>query len=213
VEGLLEVTVLREVEQHHLRRYRDRPARIEERVRYVVEVQRREQAIRAARRRMGWRLYVVNAPAKRLPLAEAVAAYHGAPVIERDFRRLKGRPLGIRPLYVQREDHAKGMVRLLSLALRVLTLIEHVVRRKLKQTNEALMGLYPGLPKRETLRPTTERLLRTFKEMTLTVVRLPSQTIRHVTPLSDLQQRILELLDLPLSIYQDLALQARANPP
>jgi transposase len=213
VEGLLEVTVLREVEQHHLRRYRDRPARIEEQVRYVVEVRRTEQAIRTARRRMGWRLYVVNAPAKRLPLAEAVEAYHGAPVIERGFRRLKGRPLGIRPLYVQRDDHAKGMVRLLSLALRVLTLTEHVVRRKLKEANEALVGLYPGLPKRETVRPTTERLLRTFKEITLTVVQLPGQTIRHITPLSDLQRRILELLGLPPSIYEDLALQARANPP
>jgi transposase len=213
VEGLLEVTCLREVQQRHLRRYRDRPARIEERVRYVVQVQRREQAIRTARRRMGWRLYVLNAPAKRLPLAEAVGAYRGAPVIERGFRRLKGRPLGIRPLYVQRDDHAKGMVRLLSLALRVLTLTEYVVRRKLKEANEALVGLYPGLPKRETVRPTTERLLRSFKEITLTVVRLPDQAIRHITPLSDLQRRILELLDLPSSIYEDLALQARANPP
>lgn len=213
VEGLLEVTVRREVQQHQVRRYRDRPARIEERVRYVVQVQRGEEAIRAARRSMGWRLYVVNAPAKRLPLAEAVGAYRGAPVIERDFRRLKGRPLGIRPLYVQRDDHAKGMVRLLSLALRVLTLTEHGVRRKLKQANEALPGLYPGLPKRETVRPTTERLLRTFKEITLTVVRLPGQTICHITPLSDLQRRILELLGLPSSIYEDLALQARANPP
>jgi transposase len=214
VAGLLEVTVLREVQQRHVRQYLDRPTRIEERVRYVVQVQRREEAIRMARRRMGWRLYVVNAPTKQLPLAEAVRTYRGAPVIERDFRRLKGRPLGIRPLYVQRDDHAKGMVRLLSLALRVLTLIEHVVRRKLKEANEALAGLYPGLPKRETLRPTTERLLRTFKEITLTVVRLPDQTIRHISPLSDLQRRILELLSLPSSIYEDLALQkARANPP
>jgi len=31
--------------------------------------------------------------------------------------------------------------------------------------------------------------------------------------LSDLQWRILELLDLPSSIYEDLALQAMANPP
>jgi transposase len=162
---------------------------------------------------MGWRLYVVNAPAERLPGADAVRAYREAPVIDRDFRRLKGRPLGIRPLYVQRDDHAKGMVRLLSLALRVLTLTEYVVRQKLKQANEALVGLYPGLPKRETVRPTTERLLRAFKGITLTVVQLPGQTIRHITSLSDLQRRILELLDLPSSIYEDLALQARANPP
>lgn len=213
VEGLLEVTCLGEVEQRQVRRYRDRPARIEERVRYVVQVQRHEEAIRTARRRMGWRLYVTNAPAQRLPLAKAVPAYGGAPVIERDFHRLKGRPLGIRPLYVQRDDHAKGMARLLSLALRVLTLTEHVVRQKLKQAHRALVGLYPGLPKRETVRPTTERLLRAFKGTTLTIVRLPGQTIRHITSLSDLQRCILELLGLPSSIYEDLAFQTMPNPP
>lgn len=213
VEGLLEVTYHREVDRRRVRRYRYRPTRLEERVRYEVQVQRKTEAIRTARRRMGWRLYVVNAPAEQLPWADAVRAYRQAPVIERDFRRLKGRPLGIRPLYVQRDDHAKGMVRLLSLALRVLTLTEHVVRQKLKQANEALVGLSPGLPKRETVRPTTERLLRAFKGITLTVVQLPGQTIRHITSLSDLQRRILELLDLPSSIYEDLALQALANPP
>jgi len=213
VKGLLEVTCLQEVDRRHVRHYGDRASRIEERVRYVVQVRRNREAIRAARHRMGWRLYVINAPTERLPLAAAVRTYRGAPIIERDFRRLKGRPLGIRPLYVQRDDHAKGMVRLLSLALRVLTLTEYVVREKLKQSNEALVGLYAGLPKRETVRPTTERLLRAFKPITTTVVRLPGQTIRHITPLSDLQRRILELLDLPLSIYEDLALQAMPNPP
>ena len=56
-------------------------------------------------------------------------------------------------------------------------------------------------------------LLRAFKGMTLTVVQLPGQTIRHITSLSDLQWRILELLDLPSSIYENLALQAMAHPP
>ena len=109
--------------------------------------------------------------------------------------------MGIRPLYVQREDHARGMVRLLSLALRVLTLVEYVVRERLQATGEALRGLYAGNPKRQTARPTTERLLKAFRGITLTVVRLPDQTIRHVTPLSSLQRRILVLLGLPVSIY------------
>jgi transposase len=65
-------------------------------------------------------------------------------------------------LYVRRDDHAKGMVRLLSLALRVLTLVEHVVRRQLQASGDALPGLYPGNPTRETDRPTTQRLLKAF---------------------------------------------------
>jgi len=213
VEGLLEVRYEREVERTAVRSYRDRPARVEERGRYVIQVRRNEAAIHQVRRELGWRLYATNAPSERLALATGVQAYRGAPQIDRNFRRLKGRPLGLRPLYVQREDHVRGLGRLLSLALRVLTLTEYVVREKLQQRKTALAGLYAGHPKRETARPTTERLLKAFRGIVLTVVRLPGQTIRHITPLTDLQRRILELLDLPLSIYEDLAALAMPNPP
>ena len=213
VEGLLEVSYRCEVERRTVRGYASRPARVEERVRYVVQVQRNAAAIRTARRRLGWRLYVTEAPVVRLPLAQALLAYRGAPRIERNFGRLKGRPLGLRPLYVQREDHAKGMVRLLSLALRVLTLTEHVVRENLRKAGEGLKGLYPGNPQRETVRPTTERLLKAFRGITLSIVHLPERRIRHITPLSDLQRRILELLELPTTIYEHLALSGEPIPP
>lgn len=213
VEGLLEVHYQREMERRTVRQYREHPARTEEQMRYVVQVTRHQAAIRATRRLMGWRLYVTNAPTEELPLREAVRAYRGAPYIERDFRRLKGHPLGIRPLYVRREDHAKGMVRLLSLALRVLTLVEHVVRRQLQAVDEMLGGLYAGNPKRRTMHPTTERLLKAFRGITLTLVQLPDQTIRHITPLSDLQRRILVLLGLSAASYETLALPAHPIPP
>jgi len=167
VEGLLEVTYEQEVERRAIRKYGDRPARVEEQVRYVVQVKRNEEAIAAARRRLGRRLYASNAPPEVLSLTQAVWAYRGAPRMERNFRRLKGRPLGIRTLYVQREDRAKGMVRLLSLALRVLTLVEHGVREALQAAGETLKGLYAGNPKRETARPTTERLLKAFGGITM----------------------------------------------
>lgn len=213
VEGLLEVSYVREVQQRRVRKYGHRPARTEERVRYVIQVQRNGAAIRAARRLMGWRLYAVTAAQEQMSLTEAVWAYRGAPRIERDFRRLKGHPLGIRPLYVQRDDHARGMVRLLSLALRILTLVEYVVRERLRTAGETLKGLYAGNPQRQTSRPTTERLLKAFKGITLTVVQLPEQMIRHATPLSDLQKRILSLLGLPRSTYEALALSADPIPP
>jgi len=213
VEGLLKVHYKREVKRRTIRKYQDHPARTEEQVRYVVQVTRDHSAIHVVRRLMGWRLYVTNAPAKTFSLAEAVWAYRGAPRIERDFRRLKGHPLGIRPLYVRRQDHAKGMVRLLSLALRVLTVMEHVVRRQLQVAGETLSGLYAGNPKRQTARPTTERLLKAFRGITLTVVQLPEQVIRHVTSLSELQRRILVLLGLPVSVYENLPSPVRPIPP
>jgi transposase len=204
VEGLIEVSYTCEEENRHIRKYKDRPARTEKSIRYVVQVRRNQQAIYEARRAMGWRLHATSAPVEQLPLSKAVNMLRGAPRMERNFARLKGHALGISPLYVQREDHVCGMVRLLSLALRVLTLVEHVARKELKSAGETLSGLYAGNPKRQTARPTTERLLKAFRYIDLSVVHLPDQTIYHVTPLSALQKHILVLLGLDPAIYEGL---------
>jgi len=204
IEGLVAVSYIREEKRRRIRKYKDRPARIEKSIRYVVQVQRNQQAIYEVRRAMGWRLYATNAPVEKLPLSKAVNVFRGGTRIERSFARLKGRALGISPMYVQREDHVCGMVRLLSLALRALTLVEHVVRKELKSAGETLSGLYAGNPKRQTARPTTERLLKAFRYIDLGVVHLPDQTIHHVTPLSELQKRILVLLGIEPAIYEGL---------
>jgi transposase len=213
VKELIQITYQRVETSHQRRKYKDRPARTEVKVRYELTVTRQEAAVTEAQRQLGWRLYVTNAPATQLSLAQAVLAYRGSPHIERDFSRLKGRPLGLRPLYLKREDHTKGLVRLLTLALVVLTLVEFVVRRNLVAQSEPLIGLYPGNPTHATIRPTTERLLHAFQNVTLTLAQLPDQTIKHLTPLSALQLRILALLDLQTSTYTNLVVAAASIPP
>ncbi len=91
--------------------------------------------------------------------------------------------------------------------------MEYVVRERLQAAGDALSGLYAGNPRRQTARPTTERLFKAFKGITLTVVHLPDQTIRHVTPLSSLQKRILALVGLCPAIYQALAVPVDPIPP
>ena len=71
---------------------------------------------------------------------------------------MKGVPLSITPFFIQRDDQVKGLVHLLSLAVRILSLIEFVVCRNLQQTGESLSGLYPGNTTRITTKPTTERV-------------------------------------------------------
>jgi transposase len=44
-------------------------------------------------------------------------------------------------MYVQRDDHATGLIRLLSMALRGLTLLEFVGRRRLAAEGTQLAGL------------------------------------------------------------------------
>ena len=211
VRGLLTYTFERQVEQEvkfvgRGRGGANRPQQVSERVRYqVTAVERNEEAIADLVSTLGWRAYVTNAPKARLSLEQAVREYRHEYHIEHGFGRLKGAPLSIAPMFVKRDDQVSGLTHLLSVALRVLTLLEFVVRRSLKQQGATLAGLYKDNPRRATATPTAERLLQAFVPMTLTQVQSPDQTIRHVTPLTPVQEQILRLLGFPADLYASLA--------
>jgi transposase len=208
VEGLLSVQLRREVRRRAVRAYRDQPARIDESQRYVVHVRPNTPAIERHERRLGWRAYATNAPRRALPLAQAVQTYRDEWLIERNCARLKGRPLSLSPMWLTRDDHAIGLTRLLTLAARLLALVEYEVRRKLAEAERTLVGLYPGRPMRETASPTTERLLLAFKHLTLTTIRRGKKVEWHITPLSALQKSIVKLLGCPRDLYQRLVIDS-----
>jgi transposase len=186
----------------------DRPTRTQVQVRYALTgVQRNEDAIAARRHRLGWRVQVTNAPVDRLPLPQAVRHYRGGWSLERDFHLVKDLPLGLSPVFVWKSEQIKGLTRLLTLALRLLTLLETQVRRGLEQTQEALAGLYEGSPTRTTERPTGTRILQAFArtQITLTHVRIGRRTFWYLTPLSPLHEQLLRHLHLPTSLYTALA--------
>ncbi len=211
VTGLLTYTYERECEQTvtfvgHGRGGANRPQQVSERVRYqITAVTRDEEALAQVVSTLGWRAYATNAPQERLSLANAVREYRHEYHIERGFGRLKGAPLSLAPMFVKREDQVVGLTHLLSLAVRILTLMEFVVRRSLKQQGATLLGLYKDSPRKATATPTAERLLQAFVPITLTQVQLPEQIVRHVTPLTPLQQQILALLGFPPDLYASLA--------
>jgi transposase len=204
VEGLLVVTVSEQVTAQPVRAYRNRPATVRTARQFTISSEVEPEALARAIEQLGWRVYATNQVADVLSFVQAVEAYRDEYLVERTFGRLKGHPLSLSPMYVERDDHATGLVRLLSIALRVLTLLEFVVRRQLAQQGTTLAGLYAGNPKRATTHPTTERLLEAFQEITLTIVVEPHQIRRHVTALSPLQQRVLALLAFTPTIYSKL---------
>jgi len=212
VADLIALTCTSQPRERTLRGYRGQGARLvveqDLRLRAVAD----EQAIAAASARLGWRVYVTNQGAEQLSLAQAVLAYRDEYLVERSLGRLKGQPLSVSPFYLTRDDHATGLIRLLTIGVRVLTLVEFVVRRRLEQNGTAVAGLYAGSPTRTTTRPTAERLLEAFGNLTLTSVQLPGQLIRHLTPLSALQQQLLVLLDLDEDVYRRLGTHS-AQPP
>jgi transposase len=212
VVGLLTLTFAETTQERQVRRYGARPAETRTEHTVHIAVQRDTAAIQAAERRLGWRVYGTNRPASALTLAQAVLAYRDEYLVERGFGRLKGRSLSLTPMYLADDDRATGLIRWLTVGLRVLTLLEGVVRRRLRELGEQVAGLYAGNPKRTTAHPTAESLLRAFKGLALSFVTVAGQTYRHVSPLSEVQHRILDLLDYPVTIYTELAVNS-ANPP
>jgi len=201
VEGLVDVQIQEHMAERPMRAYRGRLSGVRRDLTFTISCQREEKAIEKAMSQLGWRVYATNQSAEHLTVHQAVEAYRDEYLVERNFARLKGRPLGLSPLYVQRDDHRIGLVRLLTIALRVMTLMEGVVRQRLSEQQMELAGLFAGNPKRRTSQPTTERLLQAFSEVTLTIIHAQGYALRHVTPLSPLQQQILTLFGFSAAVY------------
>ena len=104
---------------------------------------------------------------------------------EAGFHHLKGAALAIRPLLLRSDQRICGLLRILLIALRALTLLEFVARRQLAQQTVPLQGLYAGNPQRATQQPTAERLLRAFDDITWYHVADGQTTWEQVTPLSE----------------------------
>lgn len=205
LEGLFDYHYEQEVSEQQVRAYGDKPARTERQVRFQLTVERDPEAIAAAEFKAGWRLYATNIPVEQFPLDRAVLAYRDQYIEENIFRRLQGKILSITPVYVQRDDHAKGLFHLLTLAARLLALGDHLAKGNLAQEQAELAGIYPGNPKRSTATPTTERMLAAFDNINLTIVPVAGQLHYQVTSLTAVQQRILELWELSDTLYTQIS--------
>ncbi|HEX9869044.1 MAG TPA: transposase [Candidatus Tectomicrobia bacterium] len=201
VQALLHVRYKEQLWEHPVRRDGDRAASVRLEWDVQVTVCLNQEAVAAAVRQLGWRVYGTTAPPAQRSSQEAVLAYRHEYLVERAMGRLKGRPLSLTPMSLEREDPATGRIRLLSLGLRALTRLEFGVRRRLARAHTTLAGLSVGNPKRTTAHPTAERLLEAFRGLTLPLIREGRRRRRHLTPLSRLQQRLLALLDFPVAIY------------
>jgi transposase len=152
--------------------------------------------------RLGWQVDVTNTTKGHYSAPALVASYPQQALEERGFSRLKTRNLHIRPVSLRDETRIAGLLWLLCLALRVLTLTEHRLRTALAERAEELTGLNPASHTQSTSRPTTERVLAAFASITLTTIGTEGGDYDHVTPLNATQRHILALLELSDNLYE-----------
>jgi transposase len=185
-------------------------------VRYrITKVRRSEAEIEAKQKRLGWRAFVTNASEQRLSLEGSVLTYREGGGLERPFQQLKGVPLGIRPLFVKLPEQIVGLTRLLLIALRVLTLVEIVLRGNLAESGEKLPGLHEGQQNKLEGKPTAKRMLRAIAglEMTLSLIQVGAQQWWYLPALPQLLVRVLDLLGLSTSLYTNLTNSCSRPPP
>jgi transposase len=212
VEGLLSVTVQREEKETKKYSKPGRPgeaaqAQVEVDVRYrISQVARNDEPIEQKQQRMGWRALVTNAPEESLTVSASVLTYREGGSLERPFHQLKDKPLGIRPLFVKLPEQILGLTRLLLIALRVLTLMEIVLRAKLAENGEKLDGMHEGQKNKKEGKPTARRMLRAVAGLktTLSLLEMGGKQWWYLPPLPHLLVRILDLLGLSTSLYTNL---------
>ena len=204
VAGLVTVTVTTDVHESVKRRYGTRPATTVRSEHVRVWAASDEVTLTHTVQRLGWRVYGTNHTAEALSLAQGVAAYRSEYLIEQGFGRLKGHSLALTPLFLHNEQRVVALICLLRIALRVLVLIQFVVRRNLQQADATLKGIYPGQPGRATALPTTEMMLLAFRGVTLSRIKVHGKLLYHLTPLNTVQRRILALMEVPLDVYAGL---------
>ena len=215
VDGLLSVVWEKQVEQttQYVGRGRgsaNREKRVIEKTRYhIMHIARQEDTIAAHSQRFGWKAFVTNAGHTRLSLQDAVLCYRNEYRVERIFNRLKSR-VHIAPLFVKLNEQIEGLTYLLTLGVRVLTVTEFVLRRSLETAQASLPSLHPENKQKMTDKPTAERILKAFSGISLTIIKNAAgeDILRRLTPLSGLQEDILQRLGLGATLYGQLEIQA-----
>lgn len=141
-------------------------------------------------------LLVAGGPAATLSAAEVLAEWKGQHKAEHCFRRVNQVFL-VAPLFLKTPRRIAALVFLIMVGALVAGLIERQVRRAVAQLQQPIKGLMPE--GRDTLRPTVERLFKTFADYSLVLVKdAQGQTVTsRLARLNPVQEQILTVLGLP----------------
>ena len=129
-------------------------------------------------------------------------SYRDQFIIEHEFHRLKGVCLSLTPIYIQKDNRIDGLVKFLTIALRVLGLLEIPLHNSIKKRGSSLDGLFDYNPKKSLDKPKAERVLELFDEIHLSTVRVRKKKYYTITGLGEKHREILALMDIGIVVYE-----------
>lgn len=202
VKDFLQVNIEQQQEVKTIRAYGDRPERTETKLHFQLQFEVNETLKAQHLQNLGWRVYATNAPKERLSTQQAILCYRNEYRIEHKFDELLNRVTALMPVLLHKPHRIKALIRLLLLALKYVSVIQHRVRSELKATKQKIKELIPGNPGRATDKPTTSLILGAFKNIHLNIVSVENKIYVNISDLKPVQLKILELLKIPPEIYR-----------
>ncbi len=213
MESIISYTIEEDEKIIEKRGWKNHPARTEKQTNYTIKVQIDKSQLVKTKNLLGWRVYASNCLDKTFDVEKAVTVYRNEYIIEKRFNYLKNKPLNLVPLYVRKDTRITGLVNVLLLALRIISIIEYKIKENLAKEKKELEKMYPGNPNRKTKSPSIMLILMAFLDINYIEVKIPSiqDVLISVTKLNDLQKKILKLLDLSETLYTNLDTSINKN--
>lgn len=202
VQKVLSVTIDETLIRTEKGKYGNKPPRIIEVSQFLITSHIDEAEYKKDKELCGWRVYATNKAVEDFSFEKVVLSYRDQFIIEHEFHRLKGVCLSLTPIYIQKDNRIDGLVKLLTLALRILGMIEIPIHDSIKKRGTALDGLFEYNPKKSLDKPKAERILECFEGIHLSTVEIGDQIFHTITDLSAKHREILGLMNIEIEAYE-----------
>ncbi|MCP4485004.1 MAG: IS1634 family transposase [Flavobacteriaceae bacterium] len=138
---------------------------------------------------------------EKMSAKEALEAYKYQPRLEKRFTQLKSIH-NAAPLLFKKIERVEAMMFLFFLALILQSVIEREIREQMKKKSIDALPIYPE--HRLAYHPTTAKVIDTFEGVSVYFLENGGKRLKEFRDsLSDTQRQILNLLDIPESIFWD----------
>ncbi len=169
-----------------------------ERLRFSVAARVKDDVIAADERSDGMFPLITNC--RDLPLKQILEAYKFQPKLEKRHEQLKS-VQDLAPVWLKNVSRIEALLFVYFVALLVHALLERELRAAMARAKIDHLALYPE--ERNCRAPTTERILDVFAPLQRHRLFRKGLLVQVFEPeLTDLQNQILQLLDIPASVFQ-----------